>query len=522
MIPNRRAARSPSHLPKARAMAWIVVCIMACTASGPAHAGVGSDRRSIRSYVSCSGTGDDTTGATKAFAAARNAAFTLVVDCPVRLHSGIAVDRGIFIDNGTTVEFTGNGRFIVDNLFHPAFVIANSSNISLVNWDVVWDGVQPIDGSTGGYEIDGRFVGAAAGTKTQPAAAFNDIVLMRWMSANRGVDFKSLGWGKPIWVGGVNPGAIFFITGDSSSLVFKGLHLSAPAAAGGERFVPMAISFSANWKSNQAVNGKMPHTAQNAAVPHGLTFSDVVFDGTLMGWQGNVRDAIFDHIESRRYGDLQDAAGGNSGGVGKWFPPPHLFYLNYFSDGDPALFNSNIHISDVVDSGPRVGVARDKGGTDSVSGYATSLKLGCTQCSVDRYSSTRPDGFMDVLPSNDLTISNVTASFDSAFLNNAFPGAIRFPATGYTHVVFENVLLKDMADAPSKGPIGNAPSATNSGIVFRNVQIVFTRWSGAQLPTPTIGGTDNDVTLEYLLTDQQKKTGFRLQSDGHWSPATVP
>jgi len=127
---------------------------------------------------------------------------------------------------------------------------------------------------------------------------------------------------------------------------------------------------------------------------------------------------------------------------------------------------------------------------------------------------------MDVLSSNNLTISNVNATFDSVFLNNAFPGAIRFPASGYTHVVFENVVLKDTADAASNGPIGNAPSAQNEGIVFRNVQIVFNRWTGPKLPTPTIGGTDNDVTLEFVLSDQHRKLTCRLQSDGRWSAPT--
>jgi hypothetical protein len=197
-----------------------------------------------------------------------------------------------------------------------------------------------------------------------------------------------------------------------------------------------------------------------------------------------------------------------------------LFYLNYNynSDGDPELFNSNIHISNVVDSGPRVGVARDKGGADGMSGYALSLKLGCTKCSVDKYSSTRPDGFMDVLPSDGLTVSNVTATYDSAFLNNVFPGGIRFPANGYRNITFENVVLKDLADAPAKEPIGNAPSATNSGIVFKNVQIVLNRWSKPQLPVPTIAGVNNNVTIDYMLPAQQKKVTFRLQDDGRWSP----
>src|SRR5208282_627634 len=115
-----------------------------------------------------------------------------------------------------------------------------------------------------------------------------------------------------------------------------------------------------------------------------------------------VQDATFENITSHRYGDLQDANGGNVGGIGKWFAPPHLFYLNYVTDGDPALFNTNIQIRNVVDDGPRVGVARDKGGSDSISGYALSLKIGCIDCVVDTYSSSRPDGFLDVLPSNNL------------------------------------------------------------------------------------------------------------------------
>jgi len=486
-----------------------------------AYADAGNTKRSIRSYVSCSGAGDDTAGAIKAFAAARNSAFTLVVDCPVRLHSGVAVDRGIFIDSGTTVEFTGGGKFIVDNLFHPAFVIANSNNITLAHWDVVWDGVEPIDGSTGGYEINGKFVTAPAGTKTQPAAAFNDVVLTQWLAANRSIDFKSQGWAKSIWVGGVNVGAVFFITGDTADVTFKDLRLAALPGAAGDHFVPMAVSFSANWKSNQAVNGKLPHTAQYAAIPHRLTFSDVSFDGTLMGWQGNVRDATFDHVQSHRYGDLQDAAGENSGGIAKWFPPPHLFYLNYMSDGDPELFNSNIHISNVVDSGPRVGRARDKGGADGMSGYASSLKLGCMRCSVDHYATLRPDGFMDVLPSDGLTVSDVTATFDSAFLNNVYPAGIRFPAQGYSHVTFESVVLRDTADSPTKGPFGNAPYATNEGIVFKNVRVTLSRWPTHELPLPTIAGNDNDVTIEYLLSAEGREVTYRLLNDSGWSATSA-
>src|SRR5260370_11858487 len=113
-----------------------------------------------------------------------------------------------------------------------------------------------------------------------------------------------------------------------------------------------------------------------------------------MGWEGHPENGVFEKFRSRRYGDLQDANGGNVGGVGKWFAPPHLFYLNYRVAGDPGLFNKKIRIHDVVDAGFRIGTARDKGVADSITAYALSLKIGCVDCSVDTSPSTRPDGFM--------------------------------------------------------------------------------------------------------------------------------
>lgn len=508
------------RLSKSQPFSLVLASILSVTLWGAmgAHGSPDSlQRKSIKSYVSCSGTGDDTSGAIKAFAAAKNSAFILVVDCPVRLHSGIAVDRGIFIDSGTSVEFSGNGQFIVDNLFHPAFVIANSSNIQLTGWKVVWDGILPINGSTGGYEFDGKFVPAVKEGRTQPAGAFNDLVLTKWLAANRSVIFQEgQGWIKSIWVGGVNPAAVFFLTGETSNVVFNDLRVTVPSGAGGERFMPMAVSFSANWRSNQTVNGKTPHAGQFAAVPHNVTFSNVYLDGTLMGWQGNVRDATFDNVQSHRYADIEDADGGNSGGIGKWYPPPHLFYLNYIDQGDPELFNANIRISNVNDSGPRVGVARDKGGGDTMSGYATSLKLGCIKCSVNNYTTTRPDGFMDVLPSEDLTLSNITATYNSSFINNLFPG-LRFPARGYTRVKFENVVLTDTAEVTTRVPIGEMSSPTNDGITFKNFKVVLNRWAGAQLPTPKVDGVNNDITINYVILSEQKHATLRLGPDNRWS-----
>jgi hypothetical protein len=461
--------------------------------------------RSISEWVSCTGTADDTSGAMAAFAAAKNGAFTLIVDCPVFLHSGLAVDRGIFIDNETTVQFTGAGKFVVDNMFHPAFIIANSFDINLVDWNVEWQGSVPVNPDFGGYELDGKWVSSPG--ETQPAAAFNDLVLTPWLSAHRAVTFnESQGWIKSIWVGGVNPAAVFFITGQTSVVNISGLNLYAPADAGGDKFMPMAFSFSANWKSNQTVTEKTPETAQYAAVPRWLTFSNIHLDGTYMGWQGNVQETTFENIYSARYGDLQDAHGGTVGGIGKWFPPPHLFYLNT-RVADPLLQNTNITLSSVTDQGPRVGVARDTG-SNGTSGYANSLKLSCTTCSVDSYISRRPDGFMDLLPSSGLTVSNVFASFSSEFLNDLYPAALRFPMSPYDGVTFENVYFLDTAARTTSGPIGNATASSNNGIVLAGLQISMTWWAGTNLPLPTITGPNTNVSLEFTMTDQHMNVSY--------------
>jgi hypothetical protein len=474
--------------------ATATVAISGATVSGTqASAAV---KKSISKWVSCTGTSDDTAGATLAFAAAKNGAFTLIVDCPVLIKVGMDISRTIFIDNGTTVEFTGPGKFTVDNVFIPAFAIANSSNVTLTNWNVEYTAGLPVNPNVGGYRNNGQFVPGA-----DPGSAFNDLRITPWLTANRGIVFnRSQGSVNSRWADPTNTSAIFFVIGDTSNVNVSGMQVYVPASAGGDRFVPVVFALAQNYKSNQTVTVKTPLTGQYIAVPHDLTFSNVVFDGTYMGWVGSVRDVIFENIQSHRYGDLQDAQGKNVGGVGKWFAPPHLFYLAYSVDGDPALFNSNIQIKGVVDDGPRVGTARDKGGSDTLSGYALSLKIGCVDCSVDTYSTNRPDGFLDVLPSNGLTISNVTATYDSAFLNNLFSGW-RFPSSGYTNVTFENISLKDSASSSVALPIGPANQASNENLVFTNVQVGINRWAGQGLPLPTIAGQTNSVSLNYAMVE---------------------
>jgi hypothetical protein len=325
--------------------------------------------------------------------------------------------------------------------------------------------------------------------------------LSSWLAANRGIVFdKSQGSVNSAWTGTTNACAVFFFTGDSSNIRVTGMRMYVPAAAGGERFIPVAYSLGLNFKSNQTVSAKTPMTGQFYAVPHDLRFSDISLDGTYMGWVGGLQKAVFENIQSQRYGDLQDANAGTAGGVQKWFAPPHLFYFNYSPTGDPGLFTSNIEIKNVVDSGVRVGKARDAGGTDSLSGYALSLKIGCVNCRVDNYKSARPDGFLDVLASDGLTISNVIATYDSSFINNLFPGW-RFPAAPYKNVRFENIKLIDTAASSTAPPIGNVNQPTNEGITFKNVRVEMNHWAGtASLPLPAIAGRATEASIEYSIT----------------------
>lgn len=489
---------------------------------GPRDAG---PQRSIRDWVACDGKTDDTFAAATAFAAAANGAFTLVVDCPVFLHVGMDIARPIFIDNGTTVSFTGNGLFVVDNVEVPTFVLANSNDVAFDDWRVQYVGHLPISADAGGYFEDGGFVVSPG--QTQPAGAFNDQRLTPWLTQHRGIVFDhSQGWITARWWGGADPSAIFFFDGSSSRITIRGLRLFVSTATGAEGFIPMCFAFEVDFRSNQTVTAQTPYTATYFAASSDLTFTDIDIDGALMGWQGNVQNATFTTVRSHRYADLQDADGGNVGGLSKWWPPPHLFYLNYDYTGDPALFNENIQITDVIDYGVRVGVARDTNASNR-SGFANSLKIGGVNSTVDGYQSYRPDGMLDVLTSNGLTLKNLSGTYDSSFLNNLWPG-VRWPGYPYTKVALANVSLADQAASSTEPPMvgQNGTALLDTGITASGVTFTLNAWAGSGNLVANFGeGAGNDVALDYQLLgdpaaiESQQVNGMACQIEAH--PSTV-
>jgi hypothetical protein len=96
--------------------------------------------KSISEWAACDGLLDDTQAVARAFEAARNNAFTLVVDCPVRLHTGSEISTSVIVDDGTTVKFTGTGQFRVDNVSPPAFEVPHPNAVTFIDWNVEYVG----------------------------------------------------------------------------------------------------------------------------------------------------------------------------------------------------------------------------------------------------------------------------------------------------------------------------------------------------------------------------------------------
>ncbi len=487
------------------AQSWKVSGATSAPDSG-APAPIGNAKYLSKLGAKCNGS-DDSAAVISAVAGARNNAYTLIVDCAATLDIGLNVDRSVFIDNDTTVQFQGAGKFIVNNLFEPAFVIANTSNVTLTDWNVEFDASMPVSLATNGYIQAGVYHERTGGNGS---GIFNDVILSGWLSKNRGIDFvdgPTHGiWSN--WLGSVNTSAIFYITGETTNVKVTGLKLYSANTSEPSDYIPFGFMFGENFKSNQSVTvDTVKYNATNAsdafAIPTGITFDDVNLDGIIMGFQGNTSDATFSNLTVEHVSDLQDLAGNNVGGVGQSFPPPHLFYLNYGFDGDPKLANTNITITNVDEVGPRMGKVRPGGG-----GYADSLKLGCNDCTVDGYKTNRKDGFMDVLTSNGLKVSNVVATYDSSFVDEYenWPGW-RWPGGGtngsFKNVSFTNVSLTDLAAVTVAAPLSNANAAGNANISFTHVSITVQSWTKGNI-VPTFTGLAANALVDFDLLAQKE------------------
>ena len=93
-----------------------------------------STTKSIKEWgVSCSDTIDDTAQLKAAMAAAANNAFTLVIDCPVRFHTGSAGGSPVAVPDGVTMSFLGSGEFLTTGV---GLTVANLSAVTFIDFNM--------------------------------------------------------------------------------------------------------------------------------------------------------------------------------------------------------------------------------------------------------------------------------------------------------------------------------------------------------------------------------------------------
>jgi hypothetical protein len=91
--------------------------------------------KSIKQWVSCSETIDETNQLAAAITAAANGAFVLQVDCPVRLHTGTAASNSVNVPDGVTVKFTGSGEFLSGYGGPPALAVDHPQLVTFVDYN---------------------------------------------------------------------------------------------------------------------------------------------------------------------------------------------------------------------------------------------------------------------------------------------------------------------------------------------------------------------------------------------------
>jgi hypothetical protein len=86
--------------------------------------------------VTCNPSIDESTQLEVAIDAAADNAFILLIDCPVRFHTGSAWLRSIPIPDGVTISFSGAGEFLIVDGGPPALTVADPAQVSFIDWNV--------------------------------------------------------------------------------------------------------------------------------------------------------------------------------------------------------------------------------------------------------------------------------------------------------------------------------------------------------------------------------------------------
>lgn len=426
---------------------------------------------------------------------------TLMWDCPVYINIGTNPNAPIFVSSNTNVQFTNTGKIYSDGLGLPTFCFINCHDCT---WkDVRFQycaGTAPSANGIGSQYSFGALAapyGATSGPVVAAASGFNTTQLTNYLAANSGNSFSS--GGTALWSGPTNASAAFMIRGNSYRLYFTGSKSRFYVADNllACYFIPTLFAMDAQWNANlRGITSATVASAANTTVPSEIYFNNVTIDGCLMGivggpssWQGN-------NIVSLRYSDLQDASGGNVGGTGTPYAPPHLIYtISNFVGTQTRLY-------DVQDQGIYVGTATRR---STSSGYLNSIKCSPHNGSViDGYTSLRPDGGWDVVTdafSGGGSFRNIYVRHDTSVGAGNF--AIRFPGSPPLVDVDIHLEALDIAAVPQAFPINGDGTLTNTGNNL-SYRVTVQDWPNtgayaALYPGFGTGGNNNKISMELIM-----------------------
>lgn len=365
-----------------------------------------------------------------ALQAALNLKQPLVVDCLANCVMGSDTTKGIFVPDGSDVTFTPQGQLNVDNAGFPALCFMHAAGI--------WRGTRI------------KYTGSLGVATPSSGGTWTNGPAKNYLSAH-GYNTVFSGVGGTYWAGPTNPCAILDIRG-AANMVFQGGKIFVDDGVTADRFAPVAFGFNAAYMPGEICSPGAPLSVPN------VNLSGWELDGALMGHVGGGGNVVLTNMTRKRYADLQDATGGNVGGIGNWFAPPHWFYLQGSPANPMCITGQNW-----VDRGVFCGspLRRTVG-----SGYMHSVKIElCNGSSLDGLYLDCPDGGLGILANGSLvggTIKNarVIADLSVVDLNGkqASTGGIFFPSA---HVYPAMDIRVSIRNAVPGWPNGPVPPAVN-------------------------------------------------------------
>lgn len=361
-----------------------------------------------------------------ALQAALNLKQPLVADCLVNCIMGSDYTKGIFVPDGSDVTFTPQGLFTLDSAGFPALAFVHATGI--------WRGLKI------------RYTGSLGVAMPTAPGSWTNGPAKAYLQKN-GYNTTFSGVGGTFWSGPSNSSALISVRG-ASNVTFQGGKIFVDDGVTPDRFVYVAFGIDYAYTP-----GVICAPGAQLSAPN-VTASDFELDGVCMGFVGGGGNVSFRNVTRKRYADLQDAAGGNVGGIGTWSSPPHFFYLQG-SVANPM----HATLKDCVDLG-------QFNGSRLSPRFLNSLKVELANgSSIDGYYSRCLDGGFAVL-SNGSTVGGTaknmhfmvdTSIVDASGTAYGAPGLF-FPSS---HPYPPSDIQIEIQNAAPVWPIQNVPASVN-------------------------------------------------------------